>query len=110
MSQEPVEHFEDLLLSHTRPQPSWLHKQLVFALPDTVCQEALHPSFLPSLSQSFNDASHDGDSETAVRRGMLLFALYLTLYPPLYPQTGGFRLLVHLKLVQSYAGPQVYIV
>lgn len=65
---------------------------MIFDLPEPVCRGVLRPNFLSTLSQSFNDASHGSDLETAIQRGMLLFALYLTLYPPLFPQTGSFRL------------------
>lgn len=61
---------------------------LFFSLP-TELHVVLHEDFLPTLSETFVDAAHDGNYETAVRSGFILFALYVVLYPPGFPQIGA---------------------
>ena len=52
----------------------------------------LHSSFLPSLADSFSNASHDGPYEIAVQKGATLLAVYSMLYPPNHPMIGQFSL------------------
>lgn len=48
----------------------------------------LHESYLPSLSETFSNASHDGPYDVALDTGESLLALYRLVYPPNYPQIG----------------------
>ena len=50
----------------------------------------LHESYLPSLSESFSKASHEGPYGDAVEQGLTLLAFYAMIYPPNYPQIGKF--------------------
>lgn len=48
----------------------------------------LHESYLPSLSEAFSKASHEGPYGDAVESGLTLLAFYAMIYPPSYPQIG----------------------
>ena len=48
----------------------------------------LNPEYLPSLSETFSRASHEGDIKKALSSGKTLLAFYILLYPKNYPQTG----------------------
>jgi hypothetical protein len=48
----------------------------------------LHDSFLTSLSEIFSDTSNDGPYEIALRTGKSILAVYMCIYPALYPQIG----------------------
>lgn len=56
------------------------------------CPPELYPvldeQFLPTLSENFSRASHEGDYELALSSGRTLLALYAVLYPQNYPQIG----------------------
>jgi len=47
-------------------------------------------SCLTSLSESFSTLSHDGPFKSALEIGMTILAFYVVIYPPNYPQIGGF--------------------
>ncbi|RDX42519.1 SET domain-containing protein [Lentinus brumalis] len=47
-----------------------------------------HESYLPSLSEQFSKASHEGPYADAVETGLTLLAFYVVVYPPNYPQIG----------------------
>lgn len=65
----------------------WPEHQLLFSLPADL-SSVLHEDYLPSLSSTFRNASHDGPFETALRSGLALLALYMIVYPPRYPPSG----------------------
>jgi len=48
----------------------------------------LHANYLPKLSSKFRDASHDGPFDSAIQLGIILLALYVTIYPPNFPLIG----------------------
>lgn len=70
-------------------QPTWPSKALQFSLP-TELYAIFDERVLPQLSSTFTDAAHDAQYNIALDSGMTLLALYLTIYPPFYPQTGKF--------------------
>ena len=49
---------------------------------------ALHETYLPALSEAFSRTAHEGPYGDAVDTGLTLLALYVTVYPPNYPQIG----------------------
>ncbi|KAF7299584.1 hypothetical protein HMN09_00963700 [Mycena chlorophos] len=49
---------------------------------------AFHESFITHLSETFRDASHDGQYSIATSSGNTLLALYSLVYPLNYPQIG----------------------
>ncbi len=48
----------------------------------------LHETYLPSLSEAFSKASHEGPYADAVDSGLTMLAFYTMIYPPSYPQIG----------------------
>ncbi|CCL99706.1 uncharacterized protein FIBRA_01728 [Fibroporia radiculosa] len=56
-------------------------------LPETLVV-FLHETYLPSISEVFSKASHEGEYEQALSVGRTLLALYALLYPSNYPQIG----------------------
>ncbi|KAI5117923.1 hypothetical protein M0805_002002 [Coniferiporia weirii] len=84
------EEIERSLITYVFPDmcPAWSSKALLYTLPRQLTV-VLHEEFLPSLSKTFRDAAHDGHYELALRSGIVLLALYIVLYPRLYPQTGA---------------------
>ncbi|KAF8645195.1 hypothetical protein AX16_008022 [Volvariella volvacea WC 439] len=51
-------------------------------------QPAFHEEFLTYLSDTFSEASHEGDYQLALKSGLSIFAFYSMVYPPNYPQIG----------------------
>ena len=51
-------------------------------------QPLLGPGYLPTLSEEFSRASHEGPYDRALSTGRVLLALYAVLYPLNYPQIG----------------------
>lgn len=49
---------------------------------------AMHPMYLPALSEAFSLASHGGPLVDAVEVGKTLLALYRIIYPPAFPLVG----------------------
>ena len=68
-------------------RPAWSTSQRLSSLPRLLLP-VLHESYLPSLSSAFRTAAHDGPIEEALRTGRALLALYMVIYPPMYPQAG----------------------
>jgi hypothetical protein len=62
-------------------------KPLYATLPSEL-QSVLHDSFLTGLSETFSNASKDGPYDLALFKGKSILAVYLCVYPPLYPQIG----------------------
>lgn len=62
-------------------------KPLYETLPSEL-HSVLQDTLLTSLSEIFSDASNDGPYDLAFRTGKSIFAIYLCMYPPLYPQIG----------------------
>lgn len=48
----------------------------------------LGQGYLPTLSEAFSKASHEGSYDRALSTGRVLLALYVVLYPENYPQIG----------------------
>ena len=66
----------------------WPPRALIYTLPQEL-HFVLHKDYLPQTSRVFKDAAHEGHYELALRSGVTLLAVYMALYPPLYPQTGS---------------------
>jgi hypothetical protein len=49
---------------------------------------AMHPAYLPALSEAFSIASHDGPLYDALDVGRTLLAMYKVVYPAMYPLIG----------------------
>lgn len=62
-------------------------KPLYETLPSEL-HSVMQDTLLTSLSEIFSDASNDGPYDLAFRTGKSIFAIYLCIYPPLYPQIG----------------------
>ncbi|EKM49538.1 uncharacterized protein PHACADRAFT_214100 [Phanerochaete carnosa HHB-10118-sp] len=76
-----------LQLDPSAPPPVSMGADAFSSLPSE-----LHPllgeGYLPTLSEEFSRASHEGPYDRAVAAGRVLLALYAVLYPQNYPQTG----------------------
>ncbi|KAF8967151.1 hypothetical protein BDZ97DRAFT_569682 [Flammula alnicola] len=48
----------------------------------------LRESYMGSLSETFSEASHEGQYDLAIESGMTLLSLYVLVYPINYPQIG----------------------
>jgi len=81
------------------------HNSEIRALPSEL-RPVLHESFLARLSDQFSATSHDGPYEEALQTGKFILALYTLIYPPNYPQTGTFAILMYLvpRLILIFAG------
>lgn len=60
----------------------------IFERLPTTLYPLLHEIYLPTISEIFSNASHDGPYDQALSVGRTLLALYLVIYPPQYPQIG----------------------
>lgn len=60
----------------------------VFSTYPSELNALLNDSYLPTLSEQFSKASHEGDYVLALSSGRTLLALYAVVYPPNYPQIG----------------------
>jgi hypothetical protein len=49
---------------------------------------AMHPMYLPALSEAFSKSSHEGPLQDALDVGGTLLALYRVIYPPKFPMIG----------------------
>ncbi|EJC98158.1 SET domain-containing protein [Fomitiporia mediterranea MF3/22] len=83
------ERIENMLLKYAFPdlELTWSSRALVSGLPEEL-HVVLHEKFLPALSETFSNASHDGPHDLALRTGLVLLALYMVIYPPRFPQAG----------------------
>jgi hypothetical protein len=75
---------EDWASDVTWKQPTWDDGDV----PPDELRPLLQESFLASLAERFSRASHEGPYNQALGDGYTLFALYLLIYPPNYPQIG----------------------
>lgn len=64
-------------------------------LPIETLPLVLSEQYLPNLAEEFSSASHDGPFDAALRRGRVLLALYVVIYPQNYPQIGTWCLSKH---------------
>jgi len=63
-------------------------EQLCAKLPEDL-QPLMDDSVLSVLTQRFILASDEGSFEVAMTTGRTIFAIYLCIYPPYYPQIGS---------------------
>ena len=69
-------------------QPPAGQRRAAFATYPPELYSVLGEQFLPTLSEAFSRASHEGPYDVALSHGRTLLALYLLLYPQNYPQIG----------------------
>lgn len=69
-------------------QPPSAQRRAVFDYYPLELHSVLGEQFLPTLSEEFSRASHEGPYDEALSYGRTLLALYALLYPQNYPQIG----------------------
>lgn len=62
-------------------------KPLFESVPESLAG-AMHPTYLPALSEAFSISSHDGPLYDALDVGRTLLAMYKVVYPAMYPLIG----------------------
>ena len=69
-------------------QPPSGQRRAAFDVYPPELYSVLGEQFLPTLSEVFSRASHEGPYDVALSHGRTLLALYVLLYPQNYPQIG----------------------